>query len=1149
MPDFNIPIGFIFLLLLNSVVSLLIFTNFLRYKKSQISKSGMFISYIIGLYSFGYAMELIHILNKDKLSAFLWYKIQYFAIPFISIAWYFFTLAFTERKIKKGKVLSLLIIPLIIVFSVWTNDTHRLFLKRYLENGSYLIGGPLYYVSIIYNYFFVLLGCLLMFIYMKRAKHYQNKLSMFHILAAVLIPLVSNIVYLFLKLNIDTTVFGLTASVFILMYESLKKEGIDFKEKVKNIVYKYTSDMILVTDKSGIIIDFNENFYNTFSKLMGITELKYKRIGDILSSNCMNIVNNGSGIVEKFGRWFEIKTNNIQEKNKIIGKIIFFHEITEIKKLQEKQAIENERYRILFEFAPIGIVLEDENGVIIDANPYFVSMQSIPKDELIGKHISFLAPKEDIELVRMNIDKILSGKTLIQTVRSLGKSGETRYSELYETKITLPNGRPGILSIQKDITRQVVAQNIIRKLAKYQQLVLELALNFINLPVEELEKELRKAIEIVAKELNIDRLRVYKFSNDEAYSVADWFYSTSESDLVSTSFNLNEVKGEEYANLFAGKQFVVEKDKTNIEIIKEYLRNYNTSLITPIKLNNNIIGFISAASLEKREWSVPEKRIMLLLATLLTNTEMRKNYEQELIIARKKAEEASIAKSAFLANMSHEIRTPLNGIIGFANLLKETPLNETQQKYVDTILKSSEILIGILNDILDLAKIESGKFQIESTECNLKAELQSSLILYEAKAKEKNVTYTVYIDQNISDMVEVDSLRLQQVLFNLINNAIKFTPSGGKVSVSVEKVSEDELFENVRFTVEDTGIGIPKERLDKIFEPFEQADISITKKYGGTGLGLAISQHIVNLMGSSIIVKSEEGKGSEFSFELRLKKVKSQQEKREAINKAKKYYRAKVLVAEDYDINRLFMSELLKKYGITPDFAINGKEAVDKALSQKYDLIFMDVLMPELDGLEATKKIRAVDLDTPIVALTAHALKNVKDEVLSVGMNDFVTKPVKIEEIELILEKFCGHLSIEINSNEENNNIVEIEKSETTEEKINIIKESIEKTIAEDGLDNEFVKDLLVTFLNSAKNSINNIISALKDGTFDKVQLEAHSIKGAARTLNLDEVANVAYEIEMHAKEKSVDFDYEKHLKILEDWINNFEIYYKKFFE
>ncbi|MFN6992038.1 MAG: response regulator, partial [Fervidobacterium sp.] len=229
--------------------------------------------------------------------------------------------------------------------------------------------------------------------------------------------------------------------------------------------------------------------------------------------------------------------------------------------------------------------------------------------------------------------------------------------------------------------------------------------------------------------------------------------------------------------------------------------------------------------------------------------------------------------------------------------------------------------------------------------------------------------------------------------------------------------------------------------------------------------------------------------------------------------------------------------------------------AVEKAINEKYDLIFMDVLMPELDGLEATKKIRAVDLDTPIVALTAHALKNVKDEVLSVGMNDFVTKPVKIEEIERILEKFCGHLSIEISSSKENNNVMkkeDIEESETTDEKIkkiNKIKESIEKTISEDSLDNEFAKDLLVTFLNSAKNSINNIISALKDRTFSTVQLEAHSIKGAARTLNLDEVADVAYEIEMHAKEKSVDFDYEKHLKILEDWINNFEIYYKKFFE
>lgn len=1161
--QFNMPISLIFLLLLNSVISLIIFFLFLKYKNSKISKPGMFMSYIIGLYSYGYAIELIHILNNEKTSAFLWYKIQYLVIPFISIAWYFFVVAFTDNKLGRKKAILLSIVPVIIVATVWTNDIHKFFLRGYLENGSYVIRGPLYYVSVFYNYMFALIASILLLLSIKKSRLHLNKISTLRIFLAFLIPFISNVLYLILKPNVDTTVFALTVSTIILMYESLKKEGIDFREKVKSIVYDYTTDMILVINNQEIILDFNDNFYNTFSNLFEIKELKYKRLNEILPQECIQVIKKGFGVVEKLGRYFEIRANEIKEKNKILGKIVFFHEITEIKKLQEEHAVENERYRKLFEFAPIGIIVEDEDGIIIDANPYFRNMLGVSKEDIVGKHVSFLAPKEDFELVRTNIEKILSGKTLIQNVRSLGKFGEIRYFELYETKITLSDGKTGILSIQKDVTRQFIAQDVIKKLAKYQQIILELALNFINLPIEHLEKELSEAIKSVANELKIDRLRVYKFSNNEAYSISNWFYSTSTDDNAFKSFNLDEAKGEELRNLFNGKQFVVEKGKSKVKLVDEYLGRYNSSLITPIKLNDKVIGFISAASLEKRFWSVPEKRVMLLLATLIANTEIRKNYEEELIRARKRAEEASAAKSTFLANMSHEIRTPLNGIIGFTNLLKETRLNETQRKYIDIILKSSEVLMGILNDILDLAKIESGKFQLDPSECNLKSELQSSLVLYEAKAKEKNLNYSVNIDQNISESLKVDSLRLQQVMFNLINNAIKFTPAGGSVIVEIDKISEDDANEVVRFTVSDTGIGIPKERLNKIFEPFEQSNISITKKYGGTGLGLSISQHIVKLMGSIINVESEEGTGSKFYFELKLEKGKQATGEKDISGKTKKYYQAKVLVADDYEINRLLMNEILKKHGITPDFAKNGNEAIEKAIKEKYDLIFMDIIMPDLDGIEATKKIRTVHLDVPIVALTAHAVKNLKDEILSVGMNDFVSKPVKFEEIDRILEKFCGHLSnishdykindkvesLEINK-EIDKNFEKIgenaESQRETQKTINKIKEYVEKAKIEKGLDDKFTKELLKMFIDSTKNSVNNIRNALINGDFKSVQQEAHNIKGSARTFNLKEMGDAAWKIEEYAKEKSTDFDYEKHLTVLENWLNDFEKYYNE---
>jgi len=1091
-------------------------------------------------------MELLGIMSNDKISAFFWYKIQYFAIPFISFSWYLFANAFSEKIVSKKTLGYLLIIPLLAVTAVWTNSFHHLYLKGYLENGHYIIRGPLYYVLTTYNYTLAIIAYIRLFLTAKKLAFSVRKTTVIHILVAVFIPILANFVYLVLDLNIDLTVFGLMASVIILLYEAQKIQGLDIKEKTKGIVYESTQDMILVINNEELIIDFNNNFHRLVEDIMGLKDVRNKNITEVLSPECVEIIRKGSGIVEKSGRYFQIKTNDLKEKNKILGKVIFFHEITDLKKLEEERLFENERYRVLFEFAPVGILIEDEKGTIVDVNPEFCKINGRDKKELLGNHVSILAPKENYEKVQKHIENIISGRTLVHVVRNLGKSGDIKYLELYETRLVLPNSRYGILSIQKDITKQVITQQVIRKLAKYQHIILNLALNFINLPVEKLDEEVKNAIDIVAKELNINRMRVYKFSKDGRFtSIGNWFYSSLSSETPIVSFDAETVKGKELESLLQGKQFVVVKGKVSNEMINRLFGENKSALITPVKLNDEVIGFISASSLEEREWSAAEKRITLLLATLIANTEMRKNYEEELIRAKRQAEQASLAKSSFLAGMSHEIRTPLNGIVGFANLLKETHLDEKQKKYVETILKSTEVLLGIINDILDLAKIESGKFQLEPIECNLKMEMQSSLVLYEAKAKEKNVHYKIEIDERISDCLIIDSIRIQQVMFNLVNNAIKFTPAGGLVLVSIEKVSEDELYETIKFSVKDTGIGIPKERLNKIFEPFEQADISITRKYGGTGLGLSISQRIVNMMDSRINVESEEGKGSTFYFELRLQKC-AKLEKKIVKGKEIKKYRAKVLVVEDYEINRILMAELLKRYDIIPDFAVNGAQGVEMALKNDYDLIFMDILMPEMDGIEATKRIRTVNLEVPIVALTAHALKNVKEEVLSVGMNDYVTKPVKIEEIDRVLEIFCGHLEIKETTKE----VEEIEKKPKKEisEKLLEIEKEVEKTEQEQGFDEEFMKDLLKTFIDSTKNSISNIRTAIFKGEFETIQREAHSIKGAARSLNFNDIGELAYKIELSAKEKDANFDYEKYLENIEEKLNDIVSYYSQYF-
>jgi len=380
----------------------------------------------------------------------------------------------------------------------------------------------------------------------------------------------------------------------------------------------------------------------------------------------------------------------------------------------------------------------------------------------------------------------------------------------------------------------------------------------------------------------------------------------------------------------------------------------------------------------------------------------RRQREEELVQMKEKAEQAAKAKSQFLSVMSHELRTPLNAVIGITHLMQQSNPREDQQEDLRTLQFSGESLLHIINDILDFTKLDSGKIELSAIDFNLCELTQSLYQSFSYKAKEKGIVFDVEYDEKMPFMVKGDNFRLSQVLNNLISNAIKFTKDGS-VKLRVSLVEEQGTSYVTKFSVVDTGIGIPVEKQDKIFEQFTQADSNTTRLYGGTGLGLSISSRLVELMGSVIVVDSAVGEGSDFHFSIVLQRgtaVEPEVSTPRPVVKSNDRFRNKlILLAEDNTFNANIARRFITGWGAEIDVVADGWQAIEFVSRKRYDLILMDVQMPQLDGFACTKKIRKHFKEVPIIAVTASPKNEILQEILACGMNDFVSKPFKPNEL------------------------------------------------------------------------------------------------------------------------------------------------------
>jgi len=682
-----------------------------------------------------------------------------------------------------------------------------------------------------------------------------------------------------------------------------------------------------------------------------------------------------------------------------------------------------DKFNKIFNSNPSPMALSStSNGVFVDVNEAFLKKLGYKLKEVIGKRSADLGIFIQPEKHRESLERLKKVSQLKEVELAIKTKNGEKINGLFSAEVIDDQFDKYYLTVMTDITDIKKAHEALEKHTLLLKLILNISAEFLNANSENLNQKIDNMLKESGIYFETNRSYLFLFDQNNTYSsnTNEWCSEGIEPQKdILQKIPLKAMPW--WTDKIMRREFIYIPDVKNMAAeasAEKYLleeQSIKSLVVIPILHKKEPLGFFGFDSVtEYKLWDKDQISMLSILANILSDAIIKCRMEDEILRAKNLAESANKAKSQFLANMSHEIRTPVNGINGYLEMLKTTELNEKQKEYFEKINISQKTLLSLIDDILDLSRIESNKLVLNEKPINIFALFENMINRYLELYNKRGLDLKLYADPDIPKKLLGDEERIKQVLSNLLGNALKYTDAGFvKIEIKSKKIRDKEF--DIQFLVEDTGRGIPKDVLKRIYNPFEREDTQFTKRIKGYGLGIPICKSIIEAMGGKIKIESQRNKGTKVKFNIVLKSangkyankfIKEEYENYPDLSLVKNL---KILLAEDNEINSSLFLEILKTLGLNCDLATNGLEAVRMSSKKNYDIIFMDCQLPELDGISATKKIRKIyksRKDYTVIAITAYAMEKDIKHCLASGIDDCIIKPINIEKLKNLIKKY-----------------------------------------------------------------------------------------------------------------------------------------------